>query len=276
MQTIEPYISLAINILIVIATTFIAAKIVNRLLSGYFKDISKRLNVEETVYTMLRRLIILLVYFIGAVIIISMVPQLKVATASLLAAGGVVGIIIGLAAQSTMSNVIAGVSIAVSRPFRVGDRITIGEEYGLVEDITLRQTVINTWENKRLIIPNAKISEGAIINWTIGDLPVLWHTDFGIAYGADIDLARSIILDEVKKHPNVMHDRSVNVSLTELGDFAVNMRSTFWVPDRGVAWGAGCDIRESVKKRFDKEGVEIPFPYRTIVFKKDMDEGENL
>ena len=225
---------------------------------------------------MLRRLIIILVYFIGAVIIISMVPQLKVATASLLAAGGVVGIIIGLAAQTTMSNVIAGISIAVSRPFRVGDRITFGEEYGLVEDITLRQTVINTWENKRLIIPNAKISEGAIINWTIGDLPVLWHTDFGIAYGADIDLARSIILDEVKKHPNVMHDRSVNVSLTELGDFAVNMRSTFWVPDRGAAWGTGCDIRESVKKRFDKEGVEIPFPYRTIVFKKDMDEGGNL
>ena len=276
MQTIEPYISLAINILIVIATTFIAAKIVNRLLSGYFRDISKRLNVEETVYTMLRRLIILLVYFIGAVIIISMVPQLKVATASLLAAGGVVGIIIGLAAQSTMSNVIAGVSIAVSRPFRVGDRITIGEEYGLVEDITLRQTVIKTWENKRLIIPNAKISDGTIINWTIGDLPVLWHVDFGIAYDADIDLARSIILEEVKKHPNVMHDRSINVSLTELGDFAVNMRSTFWVPDRGVAWGTGCDIRESVKKRFDKEGVEIPFPYRTIVFKKDMDEGENL
>ncbi|VUT25992.1 MAG: hypothetical protein MOIL_01332 [Candidatus Methanolliviera sp. GoM_oil] len=73
-----------------------------------------------------------------------------------------------------------------------------------------------------------------------------------------------------------MHDRSVDVSLTELGDFAVTLILYFWVPDRGVAWGAGCDIRESVKKRFDKEGVEIPFPYRTIVFKKDMDEGENL
>jgi Small-conductance mechanosensitive channel len=276
MQTIEPYISLAINILIVIVATLIVAKIVDRLFLGYFRTVSKRLKVEETTYVVIRRILVVLVYLVGVVIVIYMIPQLRVATVSLLAAGGVLGIIIGFAAQSTMSNVIAGVSIAVSRPFRVGDRVTMEGDYGVVEDITLRQTVIKTWENKRLIIPNAKISEGTIINWTIGDLPVLWHIDFGIAYDAEIDLARSIILEEVKKHPNVMHDRSVNVSLTELGDFAVNMRPTFWVPDRGVAFGTGCDIRESVKKRFDKEGVEIPFPYRTIVFKKDLDEGKNL
>jgi small-conductance mechanosensitive channel len=149
-------------------------------------------------------------------------------------------------------------------------------EYGTIEDITLRHTVIRTWQNKRLIIPNSRISEETIINWTIGDLTVLWKVDFGISYDSDIDLARSIILDEINKHPDVMHeeDREANVRVTELGDFAVNLRATFWVSDRPTAWGTGAEIRESVKKRFDREGVEIPFPYRTVVFKKDMNAEE--
>jgi small conductance mechanosensitive channel len=100
---------------------------------------------------------------------------------------------------------------------------------------------------------------------------VLWHVDFGIAYDADIDLARSIILDEIDKHPDVMHDQDRKVMVLELSDFSVNLRAIFWVRDRPTAWGTGCDIRESVKKRFDKEGVEIPFPYRTIVYKKDLE-----
>ncbi|MBA7514122.1 Small-conductance mechanosensitive channel [subsurface metagenome] len=146
------------------------------------------------------------------------------------------------------------------------------KEYGTIEDITLRHTVIRTWQNKRQIIPNSRISEETIINWTIGDLTVLWAVDFGISYDSDIDLARSIILDEINKHPDVMHeqDREAKVRVTELGDFAVNLRALFWVSDRPTAWRTGTEIRESVKKRFDGGGVEIPFPYRTVVFKKDM------
>jgi len=85
-------------------------------------------------------------------------------------------------------------------------------------------------------------------------------------------MARSIILDEIDKHPDVMHeeDKEADVRVTELGDFAVKLRATFWVSDRPMAWGTGAEIRESVKKRFDSEGVEIPFPYRTVVYKKDM------
>ena len=80
-------------------------------------------------------------------------------------------------------------------------------------------------------------------------------------------------VDEINKHPDVIHgeDREAKVRVTELGDFAVNLKAMFWVTDRPTAWGTGAEIRESVKKRFDKEGVEIPFPYRTIVYKKDME-----
>ena len=260
-----------ILILVIAIATFVIARIINRLVLRYFKVVSEKLNVEETTYAVTRQLIVALVYLAGIIVIVYSIPELKSLSTALLAGAGVAGIVIGFAAKSTLSNLISGISIAVFRPFRIGDVLTIRDEYGSVENITLRHTVIKTWENKRLIIPNGIISDEAIVNWTIGDLPVYWHVDVGIAYDADIDLARSIILDEIDKHPDVMHDRVRKVMMMELSDFSVNLKAYFWVTDRPTAWSTGPSILESVKKRFDTEGVEIPFPYRTIVYKTDLE-----
>ncbi|MBK5191345.1 MAG: mechanosensitive ion channel family protein [Methanosarcinales archaeon] len=260
------------RISVAIVATVIAAQIINRALVTYFKFASGKLKVDETTYTVVRRIIIVTIYVIGGIVVISHIPGLPNLMLGAAAGAGIAAIVIGFAAQKVLSNVFSGISIAIFRPFRVGDVIEMEEEYGTIEDITLRHTVIRTWQNKRQIIPNSRMSEETIINWTIGDLTVLWAVDFGISYDSDIDLARSIILDEINKHPDVMHeeDREAKVRVTELGDFAVNLRALFWVADRPTAWRTGAEIRESVKKRFDREGVEIPFPYRTVVFKKDM------
>ncbi len=261
-----------IKISIAIVATVIVVRLINRALVIYFKFASEKLKVDETTYTVVRRIIIVTIYVTGGIVVISLIPGLPDLVLGMAAGAGIAAIVIGLAAQRALSNVFSGISIAIFRPFRVGDVVEMENEYGTIEDITLRHTVIRTWQNKRLIIPNSRISEETIINWTIGDLTVLWAVDFGISYDSDIDLARSIILDEINKHPDVMHeeDREAKVRVTELGDFAVNLRALFWVRDRPTAWGTGAEIRESVKKRFDREGVEIPFPYRTVVFKKDM------
>jgi len=251
--------------------TFVVARLINRLLLRYFGVVSEKLKVEETTYAVTRHFIVAMVYLAGIILIVSLIPQLGDIAVALLAGAGFAGIVIGFAAQRTLSNLISGISLAVFRPFRIGDVLSIRDEYGAVEDITLRHTVIKTWENKRLVIPNSIISDEAIVNWTIGDLPVYWHVDFGIAYDADIDLARAIILDELDKNPDVMHNRESRVMVMELSDFSVILKVYFWVSDRPTAWGTGADIRESVKKRFDKEGVEIPFPYRTVVYKKDLE-----
>ncbi len=256
-----------------IVATVIVAQLINRALAVYFKFATGKLKVDETTYSVVRRIITVTIYLIGGIVVISLIPGLPDLVLGMAAGAGIAAIIIGFAAQRALSNVFSGISIAIFRPFRVGDVVEMGDEYGTIEDITLRHTVIKTWQNKRQIIPNSRISEETIINWTIGDLTVLWKVDFGISYDSDIDLARSIILDEIKKHPDVMHeaDKEAKVRVTELGDFSVNLRALFWVADRPTAWGTGTEIRESVKKRFDSEGVEIPFPYRTVVFKKDME-----
>ena len=270
-ETLDTLITL-FKISIAIIGTVIVAHVINRALVTYFKFASDKLKIDETTYTVVRRILTITIYIIGIAVVITLIPGLPDLMLGMAAGAGIAAIVIGFAAQKVLSNVFGGISIAIYRPFRVGDVVEMEDEYGTIEDITLRHTVIRTWQNKMQIIPNSRISEDTIVNWTIEDLTVLWKVEFGISYDSDIDLARSIILDEIDKHPDVMHeeDKEAKVRVTELGDFAVKLRANFWVSDRPTAWGTGAEIRESVKKRFDREGVEIPFPYRTLVYKRDM------
>ncbi|AEH61206.1 MscS Mechanosensitive ion channel [Methanosalsum zhilinae DSM 4017] len=270
-------------IIFIIVITIVAANLVNRMLHAYFRVVSKKMEIDETVYALVRRIIIAMIYLGGIITIIMTIPVLRNISLALFAGAGFAGIVVGLAAQNTLSNIIAGIALATFRPFRVGDLVTIRDEYGRVADITLGYTVVTTWDNRRLYIPNHIISDEAIINWSIEDPTVLWPVDVGISYDSNIDLARKLMLEEAQKHPRVMTadqltlikqsfkmGDEMSVLVTELGDFAVNLRLFVWIADRSNAYGTGCELRESIKKRFDAEGVEIPFPYRTVVYKKDL------
>ena len=272
-------------VFLIVILTFVSAKMVDRLLKAYFHFASKKMKIDETTYGLVRRIVVGLVYFFGIVVIVFSIPGLRDISIALFAGAGFAGIVVGMAAQNTLSNIIAGIALATFRPFRVGDLLTIHDEYGRVTDITLGYTKIRTWDNRRLNIPNHVISDEAIINWSIDDPTVNWTVDIGISYDSNIDLARSIMIDEGRKHKNVMsyadlqkhnsHEikgNEISVLMTELGDFAVNLRLYVWVRDRSVGFTTGCDLRESIKKRFDAECIEIPFPYRTIVYKKDIEQ----
>ncbi|AKB44248.1 mechanosensitive ion channel family protein [Methanosarcina vacuolata] len=288
--------------------TAIVARNVNSLLERHFVKVSSRLHMDPTSFRMFRHIVVALIYFMGIVVVIFSIPSLRNLSVALFTGAGIAGIVIGFAAQNTLSNIIAGISLAVFQPFRVGDRLDIMNEYGKVTDLNLRHTVIITWDNRRLIIPNSMISNEAIINWTIEDPAVIWPIDVGISYDANIDQARKIMIEEARKHPNVMPPQEVQysvvkpsliksetlrmgfidppvlhpvdpdfrerggvkVNVVELGESSVNLRMNVWFKDRSVAYSSGCEIREAIKKRFDKEGIEIPYPYRTIVYKTDL------
>ncbi|WMW24544.1 mechanosensitive ion channel [Methanolobus sediminis] len=275
-------VNLLVVITIILLTIFLA-RFVDRLLIRQFNIVSKKMNVDLTSYRVVRHTMVAAIYLIGIMIVVNLIPSLETLSITLFASAGFAGIVLGLAAQSTLSNIISGISLAAFRPFRVGDLVTIKDEYGRITDITLRHTVVRTWDNRRLIIPNSVISEDAIINWSIEDPTVNWPIDIGVSYDADIDKARQIMICEARKHANSMtfsqikkyhpdmkKDEVVTVRVRELGDFAVILRLLIWVDDRDIAYDTGCDIREAIKKRFDAEGIEIPFPYRTIVYKKDL------
>ncbi|MBI5398018.1 mechanosensitive ion channel family protein [Candidatus Woesearchaeota archaeon] len=270
-------------IVLILLITFLTASLVNRLMRQSFARVE---GAAEAVqgrkrFAFLRRIVIAIIYLFGVSFAILYVPQLRAVSLSLFAGAGVLALILGFAAQKAFGNVISGVFISVSKPFRIGDRIMIDQNFGTVEDLTLRQTVIRTPTNDRLVIPNSKMDEASIHNFSLNAEQVLSTFDIGISYDSDIDRARRIIEDEIIKHPKFIFGAEdseylnsaerAKVRVVNLGDFSVVLRGYFWAENKSIAFMMNCDILEAIKKRFDKERIEIPYPHRTIVYQKDLD-----
>ena len=135
-----------------------------------------------------------------------------------------------------------------------------------------------------IVIPNAIINKEKLINYDLGELKICDRIEIGISYDSDIDLAKKIMQEECMRHPLILDNRSeieildgqpiVRVALTSLNDFSVTIRAWVWARDYSDSFNMRCDLLESIKKRFDREGIEIPFPYRTVVFKNTASEPE--
>jgi len=233
---------------------------------------------DPTNYRFLKHLIIALIYVVGFSLAIYIVPSLKALAGSLLAGAGILAVSVGFASQHALSNIISGVFIVIFKPFKINDRLTVRTFSGTVEDITLRHTVIRDFENKRVVIPNAVISDEVIVNSDFAEEKIIKWIDIGISYDSDIDLAKSIIEQEVLNHPSHLDARTpeqieagepeVPVRVLALADSSVMIRAWAWAQDQSSAFRMACDLYESIKKRFDREGVEIPFPHRTVVMKE--------
>jgi small-conductance mechanosensitive channel len=228
-------------------------------------------RVDETVVTYLIRIKNILIFLVTGMLYASLVPGLRTLLGTIMASAGITALIVGFAAKSTLANFISGLSLAVYRPIRIGDKVTIDNEYCTVEDITLRHTIVRSWENKRLIIPNEKLDNMTIVNHSIVDPKIMCRVEFGVSYDTDIDLARRLILEEAGSCPHIAKDsEEPRVKVISHGDFSIGLRLYVWVPNMDESFAAKFWMLEQVKKRFDREGVEIPFPYRTLVYKKDL------
>ncbi|ALU74940.1 hypothetical protein AUW17_06560 [Tenacibaculum dicentrarchi] len=218
-------------------------------------------------------------FFIGIfsiIYIISTVPTFRSKATLIFSGAGILAAIIGFAAQAALSNLIAGAFIVLFRPFRVGDYIKLDQErVGIVEDITLRHTVINNFENKRLIIPNSVISTDSVLNHTIEDSHILSFNNFKVGIKANIDLARKIIQEEAVKLPTVIDFRTpeqvmanepqVDVRVIDIHTDHIHLRAYVWLNEPFKEFKNKCALKEAVHKRFLSEGVALPIPIYKIV-----------
>lgn len=261
----------------------ILSRILRKLIKVYFERSSHILKVDPTRYKFLRNAVSFVVFMLAITLIFYTIPALRTIGITLFAGAGIFAAIIGFASQEAFSNIISGIFIVIFKPFRVGDNIKIGElHHGTVEDITLRHTIINNFENRRIVIPNTVISGQTIINSTIEDERVCSFIELGISYDSDLDNALNIIRDEAEKHIYCLDNRSqeeiesgvpkVIVRVLGFGDSAINLRAYAWANNSREGFVMKCDLFESLKKRFDAEGIEIPYPHRTLVFKNHPDE----
>ncbi len=264
--------------LIIVAGTILLAFLFRRIFDRIILKSTRILRNDPTKYQFLRHTISALIYLIGFGIAIFQVESLKALAGSMLAGAGIVAVAVGFASQQALSNIVSGIFIILFKPYRINDRVVIKDTLqGTVEDITLRHTVIRDFFNRRIVIPNSVINNEVIINADLEDERICRYINMGISYDSDIAKARAIMREEVLNHPLRIDQRTseqiengaeeVPVRVVSLGDSSVNLRAWAWAANQADAFVMECDLLESIKNRFDAEGVEIPFPHRTVVMK---------
>jgi small-conductance mechanosensitive channel len=224
---------------------------------------------DPTNYLFFQHIITATIYIAGFSTAFYMIPSLRTLSASLLAGAGIFAVAIGFASQKAFSNIISGLFIVIFKPFRINDRVAVGTTVaGVIEDITLRHTIVRSYENKRFVIPNSLISEEIIINSDITDSEICKFALFKIDYQADVQKAKQIIQDLAENHSLTLDKRiaeeienkepKVMVRVIEWSDFAIVIRASIWAKNSTDAFVINCDLNESVKIAFDENGITIP------------------
>jgi small-conductance mechanosensitive channel len=170
--------------------------------------------------------------------------------------------------QDTLANFFAGIHILTDRPFKVGDTILIDGDYCRVEKIGLRSTwLYNRFDHDIVIFPNKQIAADKIVNLTEPDQKFKVKAAVGVAYGSDLDLVQRIMIESIRKQPGVIlddPDREPFVRFQEFGDSSLNFKVTAWIHDIFDQWKIAHDTRLEINRRFEEEGIEIPFPQRVV------------
>ena len=197
-----------------------------------------------------------------ALVLIAAVGQLGVQTTSFIAVLGAAGLAVGLALQGSLANFAAGVLMIIFRPFKAGDFIEAAGTAGVVEEIQLFTTRMRTPDNKTIIIPNAQITSGTITNYSARDTRRL-DLVFGVSYTDDLDQVKRVIREVLAEEQRLLQDPEPLVGLLNLGDSSVDFAVRPWVNSSDY-WPVYFDLQEAMKKRFDREGISIPFPQRDV------------
>jgi len=228
-------------------------------LSAFFVVVMDRHDVDITLTKFLRNIVY---YALLTAVVIAAAGQLGINTTSFLTVVGAAGLAIGLALKDSLANFSAGVMLIFFRPFKVGDVVTVAGETGAVEEITIFNTVMNTADNQRKIIPNSIVSSGTITNITANSTRRI-DMVFGIGYDDDIKGAEQILMELVQKEPKVLSDPSVTVAVSELADSSVNFVVRPWVNTEDY-WDVKFSLTEKIKLAFDEAGISIPYPQQDV------------
>lgn len=223
--------------------------------------------VDRTAAPFVAQLLNAVIYVLAVLLYLHWVLGLRGIGTALLAGAGVASIVLGLAAQNTFGNLIAGMTLLLYRPFQVGDRVQVtaptGLETGVVDVITLGYTILRTGDNRRIVVPNSVMANQVTVNLTSLDPRIMVAVPIRVSYDADLDKARGILLQLAKQHPHVRE--VVGCPLTALGEWSVTLTIQAWCADAAVGKQVEFDLLEQAKKRFQEEGIEIPLLYHNAM-----------
>lgn len=257
-MVIKWVLNLSARVLIALAIFFIGRWII-RYLRKLLRRMMERRAVEASLKSFLLNLVSITLTLFLIIVIIGI---LGIDTTSFVAIFASAGLAIGMALSGTLQNFAGGVMILIFKPFRVGDFIEAQGQTGTVKEIQLFNTVINTTDNKTIMIPNGGISTGIINNYSKESLRRVEWT-FGIGYGDDYDMAKATIASMLDQDERVLKDPAYFIALSSLGDSSVNIVVRAWT-STGDFWNVFFDMNEKVYKQFPIVGLNIPYPQMDV------------
>lgn len=226
-----------------------------KLISNSFKRIMLKSNLDASLVPFLGSLVSTILKILVA---ISALTMLGIEMTSFVAILGAASLAVGMALSGTLQNFAGGVMILIFKPFKVGDFITAQGHTGTVKEIQIFNTIMNTPDNKVIIVPNGGLSTGSMTNFSALETRRVDWT-FGIAYGDDFDVAEKTIQKLLDADSRILKDPETFIALSELGDSSVNIVVRAWV-NAADYWGVFFDLNKSVYKTFPQAGLNIPFP----------------
>ncbi len=248
--------NILLAIFILLVGFWVASK-ANKLIVGIG---SKNKHLDDTLFRFLGSVAR---YVILAFVIIAVLNRFGVQTASIVALLGAAGLAVGLALQGTLSNLAAGVMLLIFRPYKVGDFIDAAGQFGNVTDIDMFTTILQTFDNQQIIIPNSQIWGAQIINHSHHQIRGV-DMHFGIAYDENIDAARTVIDDVLSAHPHILKTPAPFVEVETLNDSSVDFLVRPFCQGEHY-FDVLYSVPEQIKKALDANNIEIPFPHRKVI-----------
>ncbi|MCK5812235.1 MAG: mechanosensitive ion channel family protein [Clostridiales bacterium] len=253
----------AIKVVIIIVAIIILTMIIKFSLKGLEKILDKR-QVRNPFIGFIISVTKIVSYVILILIVLGF---FNINTAPLLAVLGTFGLALGLALKDHMSNLASGILIILNKQFKIGDYIGCANTAGSVEIIELFSTKLITFDNKAVFVPNSLFTQNAVINYSREDMRRV-DVAIGVSYSAKVENVKSIIESIVTENEKILSVPSHFVGLTDFGDSSVNFTVRVWTKTEDY-WDTYFYINESIKREFDKQKIEIPFPQMDVHMKKE-------
>ena len=244
--------------IIAVLVSLVVSKIVRSSLRNH---VFKKMNIDEGLEYTLLRFLHFLILFIGIYIGLSTV---NIPLGAILGLFAVIGVGIGFGLQNLTSNFISGIILLLERPVKVGDRLEISGVWGDVKHVNLRTTLIETPDGISVIVPNSKLLENEVINYSYGNPKIRLQVPVGIAYGSDCQKAAEILVQVALDNKRVMIEPKPKAWFREFGDSSLNFMLLFWIPNAAVKYDVISEINFAIDAGFRKNGIEIPFPQRDL------------
>lgn len=237
-------------------------------LKGWLKSTAKLNKLDSGVRSFLCSFSTIALY---VVLFITVAMILGIPTTSFIAALASGFAAIGLAMQGALSNFAGGLMILIFRPFKVGDYISAPDAEGTVTDITVVYTILRTTDNKVVTVPNGILTGSVVKNYSAEETRRV-DLDFSTAYDCDVDKVKGVLMDIINAHPRILRDPEPFARLAEHGDSALTYSVRVWCKTEDY-WDVAFDLKESVKKKFDENGISIPYPQLDIHFDGGVETG---